>query len=65
MQIPASGDDEVKFGCKFQQTAEPRWNLDANSSWGRRTGEIQIQISAVGDAEVEFGCKFQLAATPR
>jgi len=58
MQILAGGEAEVEFGCKFQQAATTRWNLDANSSWGRRRGGIWMQILAGGEAEMEFGCKF-------
>ena len=65
MQIPADGDAAVKFGCKFQLAATPRWNLDANSSWRRRRGEIWMQIPAGGEAEVEFASKFHLRATLR
>ena len=55
MQIPACGDDEVEFECKFQLKATPRWNLDANSSWVLGQDGICVEITAKGEAEMEFG----------
>jgi len=58
MQIPAGGEAEMEFGCKFQQAATTKCNLDANSSWVLGQDGICVQITARGEAEVKFGSEF-------